>query len=191
MRKSWSIRAAVLAALSLSFAWGAQAARSEPGKSEPGKIYRYTSSLGDGSGAGDQLLFVSGNRVEVLSTQKGNDNGLLLAFEMDGPGLAPKVLKAWELSPAERAFVGTIESLPAEKALRVEIFSSGRPAEKIAAPVFPWTMSDGLSALNLAFAALKDPQGSFTVGIVSPGGPPGGPPVHFAGTLKASYVGEE
>jgi pimeloyl-ACP methyl ester carboxylesterase len=186
MRKNWSIRAAAFISLSLAFAWAAA-----PARGESGKVYRYTSSLLDGSGAGDELLFVSGSRVEVFSKRRSDGDGRLLTFEMDGPGLAPKAVKIWELFPDDRAFIGTVESLPAGKAVRVEIFPSGRPAETVAAPVFPWTLSDALSALSLAFAALKDPQGSFTVGIVGPNRTPNEPPVRFSGSLKAAYVGDE
>ncbi|HEX9942530.1 MAG TPA: alpha/beta fold hydrolase [Thermoanaerobaculia bacterium] len=186
MRSNWSIRAAALISLSLTFSWAAA-----PARGESGKVYRYTSSLMDGSGMGDELLFVSGSRVEVLAKRRSDGYGRLLAFEMDGPGLAPKVLKIWQLSADNRAFIGTVESLPGGKAVRVEIFPSGRPAETVAAPVFPWTLSDALSVLNLAFAALKDPKGSFTVGMVSPNFTPNEPPVRFSGPLKASYVGDE
>ena len=185
MQKSWPIRTAILIALTLSVSWGAA-----PVRGESGKIYRYTSSHPDGSGAGDELLFVSGSRVEVLSKPK-SDSGLLLAFEMDGPGLAPKVMKVWELSANQRAFVGTIESMPDGKTVRVEIFSSGRPAETVAAPASSWTLSTALSPLNLAFAALKDPEGSFTVSLVSPNRTPNAPPLRFSSPIKVSYVGEE
>lgn len=185
MRENCLVRAAVVA-LSLCFLWAAA-----PARGEAGKVYRYTTSLADGSGAGDQLLFVSGSQAEVLAKQKSEDSGLLLAFEMAGPGLAPKAMKIWQLFPDKRTFVGTVESLPGGKTVQIEIIQSGRPAETIAAPVFPWTMGDALSTLNLAFAALKDPKGSFTVGMVSPNFEPGVPPVRYAGPVKATYVGDE
>jgi pimeloyl-ACP methyl ester carboxylesterase len=185
MQKSWPIRTAILIALTLSVSWAAA-----PARCEPGKIYRYTSSRPDGSGAGDELLFVSGSRVEVLSKPKSGA-GLLLTFEMDGPGLAPKAMKLWELSASERWFFGTLESLPAGKAVRVEVFSSGRPAETVAAPVSSWTLSTVLSPLNLAFAAMKDPEGSFAVSLASPDRTPNAPPIRFSSPIKISYVGEE
>ncbi len=186
MRKSWPIRTAILIALVLSFSWAAPA----PARGESGKIYRYTSSHMDGSGAGDELLFVSGSRVEVLSKPR-SDGGLLLAFEMDGPGLAPRVMKIWELSANQRELVGTVESLPDGKTVRVEVFSAGRPAETVAAPASSWTLSTALSPLNLAFAALKDPEGSFTVSLVSPNRTPNAPPLRFSSPIKVSYVGDE
>jgi pimeloyl-ACP methyl ester carboxylesterase len=185
MRESWSIRAAALIALSLSLSWAM------PARGESGKVYRYTTALMDGSGAGDELLFVSGNRVEVFSKQKALNNGRLLAYEMAGPGLEPKSLKLWQVSPDAREFIGTIDSLPAEKGVRVEIFPSGRPAETVATPVVPWALSDALTAFNLAFAAMKDPKASFTVGMVSPNFAPNETPIRFAGPVKVSYVADE
>lgn len=187
MRKSWSIRALTLIALFLSFSWTAA-----PARGESGKLYRYTTSLMDGSGAGDELLFVSGSRVELLSKRRSDDAGILEVFAMDGPGLTPRGAKIWEIYQGERrVFIGTIDSLPAGKAVRVEVIPSGRPAETVATPVFPWTVSDAFSLLNLAFAALQDPQGSFTVGTLSLEGKPGEPPVRFSGAIKASYLQDE
>ena len=73
-----SIRAAIFVALTLSFSWAAL-----PARGEPGTIYRYTSSLPDGSRAGDELLFVSGSRAEVLVKVKSEDKaGLLVAVDL-------------------------------------------------------------------------------------------------------------
>ncbi|HVG07987.1 MAG TPA: alpha/beta fold hydrolase [Thermoanaerobaculia bacterium] len=174
---------AIFVALILSFSWAARA--------ESGKIYRYTSSLPDGSRAGDQLLFVSGSRVEVLAKMKSDGDALLLTFDMDGPGLAPRTMKLWQVFPDRRYFMGSVESLPTRKAVLAELFFSGRPAETVAAPVFPWTMSDALSTMNLAFAGLKDPKGSFTVGMFGLSFKAGEPPVRFSGPIKVSYVGDE
>ena len=181
--KNGSIRAAILL-LSLSFSWSAS-----PARAEPGKLYRYTSTLMDGTGAGDELLFVSGSRAEVFAKLKSDDGARLLAFDMDG--LEPRAVKLWWVSANQRELIGTIESLPAEKAVRSEIFPSGRPAETVAVPVSPWALSDTLSLLNLAFAARKDPEASFTMGMVGLHFEAGQPPVRFAGPMKASYVGEE
>jgi pimeloyl-ACP methyl ester carboxylesterase len=187
MQKNCSIRAAIFVALTLSFSWTAA-----PAHAETGKVYRYTSSLLDGSGAGDELLFVSGSRAEVFAKLKSDDYAKLMIFEMDGPGrLAPKGMKLWQVYPDRRFFMGSVESLPAGKAVLAEIFFTGRPAEKVAAPVFPWTMSDALSTMNLAFAGLKDPKGSFTVGMVGLNFEQGEPPVRFSGPMKVSYVGDE
>ena len=182
MRKSRPVRTAILIALVLSFSWAAA-----PARGEPGKVYRYTLSHMDGSGAGDELLFVSGSRVEALS-KPGSDDGLLLAFEMDGPGLTPKVMKIWELSASQRELFGAVESLPDGKAVRVEVFTSGRSAETVAVPASSWTLATLLSPLNLAFAALKDPEGSFTVSLVSPNRAPNAPPLRFSSPTKVSYV---
>ncbi len=190
MQKKYSIRAAIFVALTLSFSWAAAPARAESGE-KSGKIYRYTSSLPDGSRAGDELLFVSGSRAEVLTKPKSEDYALLLVFEMDGPGLAPQRVKLWQVYPDRRYFMGSVESLPARKAVLAELFFSGRPAETVAAPVFPWTMSGALSTMNLAFAGLKDPRGSFTVGMVGLNFEQGEPPVRFSGPMKVSYVGDE
>ena len=186
MSKNRSIRAAIVVALTLSFSWAAL-----PARGESGKIYRYTSSLPDGSRAGDELLFVSGSRAEVLVKVKSEDSAWLLTFEMAGPGLAAKRVKLWQISLDRRYFLGTVESLPAGKAVLAEIFSSGRPAETVAVPVFPWTLSDALSTLNLAFAGMKDPKGSFTVGGVGLNFKQGEPPLRFSGPMKVSYVGDE
>lgn len=179
MRKS----CIVLAALFLCFSGSVHA--------ESGKIYRYSSSLLDGSGAGEALLFVSGDRVEALAKQKAGEDALLFTLEMDGPGLAPGTMKVWQLFPDKRFFLGSIESLPAEKAVRVELFQSGRPAEKIAAPVLPWVFSEALSTLNLAFAGMKDPKAGFTLGVIGMNFEDAQPPFRFAGPVKVSYVGEE
>ena len=186
MRKTWSIRAAVFIALSLVLSWAPV-----PAHGEPGKLYRYTSSSPDGSNAGDELLFVSGSRVEILSKARSNDGARLLAFEMDGSGLTPRNMKLWGISATERVFMGSIESLPSRKDVRVEIIRSGRPAETVAVPVFPWVMTNGVPALSLAFAAMEDPEGSFTVGLLRPNDEPNEPPVRFFGAVKLSYVGEE
>jgi pimeloyl-ACP methyl ester carboxylesterase len=186
MRKIRSIQAATFVALSLSLAWTAK-----PAHSESGKLYRYTSSSPDGTIAGDELLFVSGSRVEVLSKGRSDGDGILLMFEMDGPGLAPRALKIWEVSAVERTFMGTIESLPSGKEIRVEVIPSGRPAETVAAPVFPWLMFNGVPALNLAFAAQKDPKESFSVGLIRPNDEPNEPSVRFSGPIKLSYAGDE
>ncbi|MFL6235240.1 MAG: alpha/beta fold hydrolase, partial [Thermoanaerobaculia bacterium] len=187
MRKICPTGAAALAVLLLALFWIAA-----PALGQAGTIYRYSVSRTDGSGAGDELLFVSGSRVEVFSKAKSDESGRLLAYEMDGPGLAPKALRVWELFPGERrTLFGTVESLPAEKAVRVEVFLSGRPAETVAEPVFPWILPQGLSALGLAFAAAKDPREGFTVGVIAPNDTPNQPPLHFSGPVKVSYVGEE
>lgn len=183
MRKIWPIRAVLFIALSLFLPWTAQG--------ETGKLYRYTSSRPDGSGVGDELLFVNGSRVEILSKSRSDEFGTLLVFEMGGPGLTPKVLKVWELSAAERVFIGTIESLPSGKDVRAEVIPSGRPAETVAVPVFPWMMFNGVPALSLAFAGLKDPGGSFTVGLIRQNDGPNQPAVGFASAIKLSYVGDE
>lgn len=186
MQKSCSIRATLFVALILFFPWAAA-----PARGESGKIYRYTSSLPDGSRAGDELLFVSGSRAEVFAKLKSEDSAFLLTFEMDGSGLAPRRVKLWEVYPDRRYFMGSIESQPNRKAVLAEIFFSGRPAETVAAPVFPWTMSGALSTMNLAFAGLKDPRGSFTIGMVGLNFKDGEPPVRFSGPMKVSYVGDE
>jgi hypothetical protein len=67
MQRNWWIRAVVLIALSLSFPWAAQG--------QGGKVYRYTAELADGSNPGDELLFVSGSRVEVLTKAKSDGEG--------------------------------------------------------------------------------------------------------------------
>ena len=67
--------------------------------------------------------------------------------------------------------MGSVESLPTRKAVLAEIFFSGRPAETVAAPAFPGTMSDALSTMNLAFAGMKDPKGSL-VGLIFKVGEP-------------------
>ena len=183
MRKIWSILAAAFLAF---LSWTAA-----PVQGETGKVYRYTSSSPDGSNAGDELLFVSGSRVEILSKARSNDEGRLLAFEMDGSGLTPRSMKLWEISATERVFIGTIESLPSRKDVRVEVIPSGRPAETVAVPVFPWVMTNGVPALSLAFAAMEDPEGSFTVGLLRPNDEPNEPPVRFFGAVKLSYAGDE
>src|SRR4051812_37465244 len=101
MQRNCSIRAAIFIALTLSFSWAAA-----PARGESGEVYRYTSSLPDGSRAGDELLFVSGSRAEVLAKQKSEDYATLLTFEMDGPGLAPQRVKLWQVFPDRRYFVG-------------------------------------------------------------------------------------
>jgi pimeloyl-ACP methyl ester carboxylesterase len=183
MRKNWSIRSVTLLALTLALPWAAHG--------ESGKLYRYTSSRPDGSGVGDELLFVSGSRVEIFSKQRSDSVGTLLVFEMGGPGLAPRALKVWGLAADGRVFMGTIESLPSGKDIRVEIIPSGRPAETVAVPVYPWVMFNGVPALSLAFAALEEPQGSFTVGLMSPSDGPNEPAIRFSGAIKLSYAGDE
>ena len=126
--------------------------------------------------------------MEVLAKPK-SDAGLLLAYQVDGPGLTPGGLKIWELTANERTFLGTIESLPAGKSVRVEIFPSGRPAETIAAPGSSWALSDALSPLNLAFAALKDPEGTLTVGLISQNRTPNQPPLHFSSSAEGHLRG--
>src|SRR6185295_13894230 len=129
--------------------------------------------------------------AEVLAKLKSEDYALLLTFEMDGPGLATKRVKLWQVYSDRRYFMGSVESLPTRKAVLAEIFFSGRPAETVAAPVFPWTLSGALSTMNLAFAGLKDPRGSFTVGVVGLNFKDGEPPVRFSGPMKVSYLGDE
>lgn len=184
-----TIRAAALLSLSLSLPWAAA-----PVLGESGTIYRYATALPQGRGAGDELLFVSASRVEVLTTQKSGGEGLLAVFEREGPGLAPRTTKLWEVSADRRAFLGTIETLPAEKALRVEIFPSGRPAETVAVPVFPWAYADALSTLNLelhlVFAEMGDPKAGFTFAMVGPSFEPNEPPVRV-GPVNVSYVADE
>lgn len=184
MRKACPIRAAVLAALTLCLSWA-------PAFAAPGTVHRYDVSLADGGNAGEALLFVNGREVEVFAKPKSADGALLFRYEMDGPGLAPASLKIWQLFGEERLFLGTIDSRPAEKAVRVEIFPSGRPAENVAAPVFPWVLTDALSTLNLAFAAAGDPKAGFTVGMLALNQEPGEPPVRFAGPMKVAYAGDE
>jgi len=185
------IRATVLLSLSVCFLWAAL-----PARGESGTIYRYATTLPHGQGTGDELLFVSGSRVEVLATQRNGGAGLLTVFEMagPGPGLSPGVMKVWEVSGDRRAFLGTVESLPGWKTLRIEIFPSGRPAETIAAPVLPWTFSEALSTLNLdlniRFAEMGDPKTGFMVGLVRPNREPNEPPLRF-GPVKFSWMADE
>ncbi|HYH44048.1 MAG TPA: alpha/beta fold hydrolase, partial [Thermoanaerobaculia bacterium] len=204
MKKNSSMRSISGSALVVAFVFAASWAAAPVGGqsggqsgSGPGKVYRYTSSLPDGSGAGDELLYVSGSRVEVFAKRKSDAVAQLTVFEMDGAGLAPRTVKLWDLLPAGRAFIGTLEALaggppgkPGNTA-RVEIFETGRPAETVAVPVFPWAPSGALSVLNLAFAGLKDPKGSFTVGLVGENEEPNEPPVRFSGPVQITYVGDE
>lgn len=186
MRKS-SLPAAVLPALILFLSWAAT-----PAWGESGKVYRYNTSLLDGSGAGEEWLFVSGDRVELLSKRRSFEAAVLDVFQMDGPGLTPRSVKVWQLFPGERReLVGTIESLPGGKAVRVHVIPSGRPAETVSVPVLPWTVADAYSALNLAFTTLKDPEDGFTVGALGFNREPNEPPIRYSGAIKVSYLKEE
>ncbi len=104
-------------------------------------------------------------------------------------------MRFWDLLPdGGRAFLGTLEALPAGLSgnrARVEIFGTGRPAETVAVPVSPWVPAEALSVLNLAFAGLADPKGSFTVGLAAENQEPNEPPIRFSGPVQVTYLGDE
>ena len=189
MRNHSSFRAALLLSLSTALALaGAAPARAQTAAA--GTVYRYTSSLPDGSGAGDELLYVAGRRVEVFAKRKSDDFGRLLVFDMAGAGLAPRTVQVWRVTADGRLFDGTLEALPDGKA-RVQIFPTGRPAETVAAPASPWVPGEALSVLSLAFAGTSDPKASFTIGLAHENEQPNEPPVRFSGPVQVAYVGDE
>jgi pimeloyl-ACP methyl ester carboxylesterase len=182
MQRTSPLRLALFT-LSLALPWLAA-----PARGESGTVYRYTASLPDG-GAGDELLYVSGSRAEVFSKRQSDDQATLLVLTLDGAGPTPRSVELWQVAADRRFFVGTIEKLPAGKAVRVEIFPSGRPAETIAVPVEVWVPADALSLLNLAFR--QAPGEGMTVGLLRENETPNEPPVRFTGPLRVTPVGDE
>lgn len=167
--------------------------RYQPDKIGVGKVYHYVKSNVDGANPVDVFLYLAAkDRIEQLGLQPGGQGGALMTGTMDWSAFSLGSFQWWHLEPGTKQLIAIVEGLPREKAIRAEVIPSGRPAETIAVPVFPWHVYGlDLASLNAAFRHLADPEGSFTLGLTDPVFEPAQPVFRYDGPVTVSYVGTE
>jgi pimeloyl-ACP methyl ester carboxylesterase len=165
----------------------------DPERVPAGTVYHYTKSNPDGTGRQDLSVIVAGSRVEVFRRPPGAWNGDLMVLFMDWPNGSARRVEAWSVEGGGgRQLEAVFEALPAEKALRGELFFLGRPAETIAAPASPWHLwSLDLTSLAATLPHLADPAESFTFGVVRLDFTPNQTPFRYDGRVTATPAGNE
>ncbi|HEX7184159.1 MAG TPA: alpha/beta hydrolase [Thermoanaerobaculia bacterium] len=157
---------------------------------QTGKVYHYVQSLTDGSEPTDVWVYFEKDRIEQFSLLRGSRYASLSVQSLQGTGFAPGPLDVWDVSPREKILVARVEPTGAEQA-RVQVFSTGRPAEMVARPAAPWAFYTSLPVLTPLFRQKTDPKASFEVSLATPYFAPGQAPVRFDGPFTVSFVGEE
>jgi pimeloyl-ACP methyl ester carboxylesterase len=172
----------------------AETFRSQPSRVPAGTVYHYTKSNTDGTGRQDVSLYVAGDHVEVFRRPPGAWNGDLAILSMDWANGEARRVEAWSVEGGGGKQLELVfEDLPAQKALRGEIFFIGRPAETIEAPAPPWHLWNlDLASLAVALPHRADPAAkSFTFGVVSLVFAPDQTPFRYDGPVTASFVAAE
>jgi pimeloyl-ACP methyl ester carboxylesterase len=171
----------------------AETFRYQPNRVPAGTVYHYTKSNVDGTGRQDVSLYMAGDHVEVFRRPPGAWNGDLAILSMDWADGEARRIEAWSVEGGGGKQLELVfEALPAQKALRGELFFIGRPAETIEAPAPPWHLWNlDLASLAVALPHLADPAGSFTFGVVSLVFAPNQTPFRYDGPVTASFVADE
>ena len=167
--------------------------RYQPNKVPAGTVYHYTKSNVDGTDRQDVSVYVAGDHVEVFRRPPGAWNGDLAILSMDWPSGAARRVEAWSVEGGGgKQLEAVFEVLPAQKALRGELFFIGRPAETIEVPQSPWHLWDlDLASLAVALPHRAGPAVSFTFGVVSLVFEPNQTPFRYDGPVTASFVADE
>lgn len=192
----------VAAGLALCLALKASAAaqdetgrfRYRPERVAVGTVYHYLKTNLDGTHPEHVSIYVAArDRIESFKFHppKAGRAGLVVA-EMDWQTFSARRLESWQVTAEGRKLFATLDYLPAERAVSVEVPPTGRPAEKTAVGLLPFHVYNfDLASLNFAFPHLRDPRATFRVGLADPRLPFDGRLFFYRGAVTITYAGDE
>ena len=170
--------------------------RFQPDKVPVGTVYHYVKSNQDGSDPERISIYVAAkDRLEVFKfhpESPGSRAALVIAF-LDWDTFCVKKLESWTMTGLDqKTLTATMEYLPSEKAVTVELNGPEKTTEKTQIPYLPFHVYNfDLTSLNIAMAHLVNQEGKFTIGIADPNFGESGPLFLYRGEAQIEFVATE
>lgn len=166
----------------------------QPDKIKVGTVYHYLKTNIDGSKEEHVSLYVAAkDSIVAFKFHPGAERAGLVSAKMDWSTFSATRLESWQVfGTGERKLFATLQYLPAEKSVAVEIPAMGLPTIKAEIKYLPFHVYNfDLSSLNLAFRHLSAPEKSFTIGLADPTWAEQGPLFAYKGEVEVNFLGEE
>lgn len=137
--------------------------------------------------------FASAAAMESFKFHPKEEPAGLVIAEMDWQSFSAKSLKSFQVfASGERRLFATLTFDAAKKGAEVSIPSVRKETEFLSVEHLPWHLYNfDFGSLNFAFAHLKNPKKSFTVGVADPTFNSDGALTEYRGEVSIEYVGEE
>jgi len=168
--------------------------RYQPEKIAAGTVYHYLKTNIDGTVEEHVSLYVAAqDSLVAFKFHPGAERAGLVSAKMDWSIFSATRLASWQVYyTGERKLFATLEYLPEEKSVAVEIPAMGKPSGKTAIPHAPFHIYNfDFSSLNFAFRHLLAPEKSFTIGIADPTFAENGPVFAYKGEAEVKFLEEE
>lgn len=160
-----------------------------------GNVYHYAKTNLDGTEPERIVLWVaSTDRIEVFKYHPDNPPAALVTADMDWKLFSVKRLESWRIfGDGKRELAATLDMPPQGSPVVVRVPALGRPQpERVAIEQLPVHVYNfDLSSLNFAFRHLRDPNGSFVVGLADPSFAEKGPAFFYRGRATVAYVADQ
>lgn len=168
--------------------------RYQPEKMVAGTVYHYVKTNIDGTAPENVSIYmVSPDSVVALKYHAGAEQAGLVGARIDWTSFCVARLSSSQLFyTGEQKLFATLEYLPKEKSVSVEIVAAKLPPEKAPIPRTPFHIYNfDFISLNLSFRHWLTPEKSFVIGIADPTFADGSPVFAYKGEAEIKYVGEE
>lgn len=168
--------------------------RYQPEKMVAGTAYNYVKTNVDGTAPENVAIYlVSPDSVVALKYHAGAEQAGLVGARMDWNSFCVARLSSSQLFyTGEQKLFATLQYLPEEKSVLVEIVAAKLPPEKAPIPRTPFHIYNfDFISLNLAFRHLIAPEKSFVIGIADPTFAEGSPVFAYKGEVEIKYLGDE
>lgn len=168
--------------------------RYQPEKVATGTVYHYVKTNIDGTAPENVSVYVvTPDSVVAFKFHPGAERAGLVGAKLDWNLFCATRLSSWQLFyTGEKRLFATLEYLPREQVVLVEIVAAGLAPEKIAMKRVPFHIYNfDLVSLNLALPHLLAPEKSFVIGIADPTFTEGAPVFAYKGEAEIKFLGEE
>ncbi len=168
--------------------------RYQPDKIAVGTVYHYLKTNLDGSVEEHVSLYLAAqDSLVAFKFHPGAERAGLVSAKMDWSIFSVSRLESWQVFyTGERKLFATLQYLPEEKSVVVEIPAMGKPAEKTMIQHVPFHIYNfDFSSLNFAFRHMLAPEKSFVIGIADPTFAENGPLFAYQGEAEVKFLEEE
>ena len=165
--------------------------RYQPNKVPVGTVLHYVKTNLNGSHPENIVLYIAApDRLESFKYKSPGTRSALVKATMDWDLYCAKYLESWQMFPdGKQLLLAVLKYSPTEKTVEADIKPLNRTPDKVTIQTLPFHMYNfDLSSLNVTFAHLIDPKGSFTIGLIDPTFQDEGPVIRYRGDVDVSFV---
>lgn len=163
----------------------------DPARIEPGMVYHYTKSNIDGSRPIRVSLYQeSVTAIEVYKYEKGYKDAARIVATMDWEQFTPGTVDAYVMTADSTRQTASLKW--EQDRIVADVHVLGHALDTVYPVITPAHMYNfDFTSLNLTFKFLKNPEGSFTIGIVDPTYAEQGDDIfYYRGKATITYEGD-